>query len=310
MVGHYICYGIIAYDFILMCDLNIIPNSIIKKNIKRWIDEDASNFDFTAVGEDIVINATLYLKSSGIICGTKVVNKIFEEFHIEIAWTDNYEGKYVTINPREKIILATCTGKMSNMNLAERIALNFLQKCSGIATNAHKYNVAASMNPDFIGKIAATRKIIPGFGIFQKYAAIVGGCDSHRVNITDMVMIKDNHRDQAAIRNIPFVDYVNSIKKVAGFTKKIEIECRNIQEVNEAIPLADIIMLDNFAPDSVRQVSKLIKDNHPNIIVDISGGINLANLHEYLGPNIDVISISKVLDYDSIDISLKTNKIH
>lgn len=287
--------------------INIIPDHIIIKNVERWIEEDASNFDFTAIGEDTVITSNLFLKSSGMICGTKVVNKIFEMFSITITWLANYEGQFITINPGEKLTIAVCTGKISCMNLAERIALNFLQKCSGIATNAYQYNQAAAINKTFTGKIAATRKIIPGFGIFQKYAAIVGGCDSHRVNITDMIMIKDNHRDQATLRNINFVDYAKEIKRVAGFTKKIEIECRNIDEVMEAIPFADIIMLDNFAPHDVITVSKLIKDTNPHIIVDVSGGINLDNLQSYLGPNVDVISISKVLDYLSIDFSLKTN---
>lgn len=287
---------------------NIIPDHIIAKYVQTWIEEDATCFDFTAVGDDIIITSNLFLKSSGILCGSKVVEKIFGMFGINIKWLDDYEGKYITVLSGKKVIIATCIGRASSMNLAERIALNFLQKCSGIATNAYRYKQAALTNPLFTGKIAATRKIIPGFGIFQKYAAIIGGCDSHRINVTDMIMIKDNHRDQATLKKMSFSDYVSEIKKLSGFTKKLEIECRNIDEVTEALPFADIIMLDNFMPNDVGIVSKMIKDNNPNIIVDVSGGINLDNIHSYLGPNIDIISISKVLDYDNIDVSLKTKK--
>lgn len=289
---------------------NIITDSKFDQIIDSWTNDDIPTFDASTMGFNEIGTSTIYMKSSGTLCGKPFVNKIFKKFNCTIIWHDGFEeGSYITIPKNSKVRAARLSGKISDLLIAERLALNLLSECSGIATNCKKYQEIAKTCPGFTGVIAATRKVTPGFGLFQKYAVIVGGCDSHRLNISSMVMIKDNHRDACANQHILFSDYVSNIKKFIGFSQKIEIECRNMAEVKEAVVTkADIIMLDNFSPEQIQEACTYIKEKS-NILIDVSGGINTQNLEQYLGPNIDIISMSELTrKFDYIDFSMKIDR--
>lgn len=286
---------------------SFITDITFNKYLKRWLEEDVPAFDIAScLLKQQIRSATIFIKSPGVICGIPFVTKIFKKLNCDIVWHVE-EGDYIT----ERKSIAIVTGTNSDLLTGERIALNLLSECSGIATNCRKHLELSKTVETFTGVLAATRKITLGFSLFQKYAVIIGGCDTHRINISSMVMIKDNHRDISKNEGIAFSEYFAQVKKVAGFSQKIEIECRNIEEVDEAIQLgADIIMLDNFKPNDVNEVSRYIKEKNSSILVDVSGGINIDNLIEYLGPNIDIISMSTLIrGVKHVDYSMKINKV-
>jgi len=156
------------------------------------------------------------------------------------------------------------------------------------------------------GEIAATRKTTPGFRLVEKYAVLVGGASTHRYDLSSMIMLKDNHIwSSGDISNA-----VKSARKVGGFSIKIEVECRSVDEARSAAKAgADIIMLDNFSPETLHQSAEILKEEFPNLLVEASGGITESNVEDYMGPFIDVISLGSITQgYHPVNFSLKILK--
>jgi len=200
-----------------------------------------------------------------------------------------------TIEPGVEI--AKVLGPARGMLTAERTALNFLQRLSGIATMAAKFVQAVA---DYPVKIVDTRKTTPGWRTLEKYAVRVGGANNHRFGLYDAVLIKDNH-----------IALAGSIKKAVEmamakipFTMKIEVEAKTWEQVEDALGSeADIIMLDNMKPDEMRKAVELINGKK---LVEASGGIRLENLAEVAATGVDVISIGALTHSAmSLDISMK-----
>jgi nicotinate-nucleotide pyrophosphorylase (carboxylating) len=272
--------------------------------IKDWLKEDIPNFD---IGGYVVGNkfgkSVLLGKSEGILAGVPFFSKVFEYLDCEIEWLKQ-EGS--SIAPVEE--LAFVTGKINNILQGERLALNILTKTSGIATQAKKMTLLAEKH-GFKGKISGTRKTTPGFRLFEKYALLVGGADTHRMDLSSMIMLKDNHINCVG-------DITNAIKKtrdVASTWYKIEVECQNLSQAEEAIKAgADIIMLDNFNPSLAKETAKLLKEKYTNqrFTLEVSGGISKETVIEYFSPHIDIISMgSLITNYRPLDFSLKIKKL-
>lgn len=202
------------------------------------------------------------------------------------------------IRPGE--VLATVSGCVRSVLTAERTALNFLQRMSGIATLTARY-VAAVAETGVV--IKDTRKTTPGLRILEKYAVRVGGGQSHRAHLADGVLIKDNHLVVQRARGMSLKEIVAKAKQEAqGLT--VEVEVSSVQEALEAAAGgADIIMLDNMPPDEMRQAVSLLP---PGVKTEASGGINLTNVRAVAETGVDIISIGALThSAPALDISLE-----
>ena len=287
----------------------LIPPTF-KQTIALWLEEDIPSFDYSScvVGDKPEI-AILYGKATGVLAGVPFINMVFELVHCTIEWFVE-EGTFM--NPdiskgREGYLkLAKVTGLAKDILMGERLALNILATASGIAYKSYRLNQIALSVDEFKGKVAATRKVTPGFRLVQKYAVLVGGCDSHRMDLSSMIMLKDNAIDSCG----SITNAVKEARKLGGFSLKIEVESRNLEEAMEAGKAnADVIMLDNFSPSEAIRVSKLIKEEFPHIMIEVSGGITEETAKLYMGPHIDILSTSSLIQgVPVVDFSLKIQK--
>ncbi|KAJ3344275.1 hypothetical protein HDU93_000065 [Gonapodya sp. JEL0774] len=250
--------------------------------------------------------AILYGKSKGVIAGVPFFEEVFRQCDCTVEWLVE-EGEY--FEPIKQC--ARVRGKARYLLMGERTALNMIARASGIATRAHRLNQIKARY-GFKGLIAGTRKTTPGFRMVEKYAMLVGGVDTHRMDLSSMIMLKDNHIwSQGSITSA-----VQMARQVGGFALKIEVECRTEDEADEAIAAgADIIMLDNFKPAEMKVVARRLKERWGSrsvdqggrqFLIEGSGGINEETVHEYFCPDIDVLSLGSLTQsVPHIDFSLK-----
>jgi len=269
--------------------------------LKDWIYRDESFIDFSAYAlRNNVCEAEIIFKSNDcILSGVDVLNALMKEFslHIEFYFSDSDK----IINDENNVLIGRIKGDAYNVLLCERTFLNVLSLMSATAT---KTNLMAEklLNTNTGTKIAATRKIIPGVGYLQKLAVINGGGDTHRMNLNDAIMIKDNHIVlYGGIENA-----LDVVKKYSSFSKKIEIETKNeVEALLAAKKGADIIMLDNFNAEDAKITAAKIKGISPLICVEVSGGISEDSFLCYADKNIDVISMGKLTsEIKYLDFSL------
>lgn len=281
---------------------NLLPQSW-KNILNEYLMYDIPKFDIGGfvVGEEIK-TAKLLMKSEGVLCGVSFFEEIFNKLDCKVSWIK--EEGYIC-SSSDKIKIATVTGKVCNILQGERVALNILSRTSGIATQA-KVLSNIKKNNNWNGQIAGTRKTTPGFSLFEKYALLVGGCSTHRMDLSSMVMLKDNHIWSAG----SITDCVKKAKIATGFSTKIEVECQNKEEAIEAAKAgADIVMLDNFNPILLKSDAKEIKQLFPNLIIEASGGITQDKIVSYFSNDVDVISMGNLTQgYNTVDFSLKIIK--
>ena len=184
----------------------------------------------------------------------------------------------------------------------ERTALNTISRCSGVATSSHNA-VTQARKLGWNGHLAGTRKTTPGFRIVEKYGLLVGGAATHRLDLSQMVMLKDNHVWAAG----SITNAVKMAKQAAGFSQKVEVECQTLEEAVEAATAgADITMLDNFEPNQLKKDAKTLKLQFPHLLIEASGGITIDTMNEYLDENVDILSQGKLTQgYPAVDYSLK-----
>jgi nicotinate-nucleotide pyrophosphorylase (carboxylating) len=269
--------------------------------IKQAIKEDIGNGDVTSnlfIGSDSTSKAELLLKENGVIAGLEIFKFVYklidEKINIKLLFND---GKY----SKDKTILAKLEGNTRNLLKGERVALNILQRMSGIATAVYDYKTRLRNNTI---KIIDTRKTTPNFRLFEKLAVKIGGGDNHRFGLYDMILIKDNHIEaNGGIENV-----LDKIKKIRKKTElKIEIEVKTLKQfkllLNKGYGLVDIIMLDNF---NIADVKKAIRLNNRKYKIEISGGINKDNISGYRNIiGIDYISVGSIThSIKSLDIAL------
>jgi len=255
--------------------------------IEEYLQEDMPSFDFGGfvVGEKQE-KAEILLKANGVICGIPFVTKIFNYLNCTINWLVQ-EGSKISVNSG-KIPVAVIMGPARNILMGERTALNLMARASGIATMSRKAKEIADQ-AGWTGRVAGTRKTTPGFRLVEKYALLVGGVDTHRHDLSSMIMLKDNHIASAG----SITDAVKRARSVGGFSLKIEVECQTQEEAEEALRAgAEIVMLDNFKAENLKIASKNIKQKFPHALIEASGGVTLATLSTYFSPSLDIISSS------------------
>ncbi|MBR1892994.1 MAG: carboxylating nicotinate-nucleotide diphosphorylase [Lachnospiraceae bacterium] len=236
----------------------------------------------------------LIAKEDGIVCGLTVFERVFklldENTVVEFEAKD---GDSVTVGQK----LATVRGDIRVLLSGERTALNYLQKMSGVATYTSK--VAKLLEGSNI-KLLDTRKTTPNNRIFEKYAVRVGGGNNHRYNLSDGVLLKDNHIGAAG----SVKKAVEMAKEYAPFVRKIEVEVETLDMVREAVEAkADIIMLDNMKHDTIREAMEIIDGRAE---VEVSGNVTKENIEKLKDLGVDYIS-SGALTHSSpiLDLSLK-----
>ena len=278
------------YDPITM-KLNVDPY------ILSALKEDITSEDVTTncvMPEAKAGEVDLICKEDGIICGLDVFARVFELLD-EKTKIEFYVKDGDAVKAKQK--LAAVTGDIRILLSGERTALNYLQRMSGIATYT---NSVASLLKGTDIKLLDTRKTSPNNRIFEKYAVRIGGGHNHRYNLTDGVLLKDNHIGAAG----GVKEAVAMAKKYAPFVRKIEVEVENLDMVKEAVEAgADIIMLDNMSPEIMKEAVDII-DKRAEI--EISGNVTKENIERIKGLGVDYVS-SGALTHSApiLDLSLK-----
>ena len=236
----------------------------------------------------------LIAKEDGILCGAQVFERVFTllDPNMKIEWMAK-DGE----NIHDQQVLAQVKGDIRVLLSGERTALNYLQRMSGIATYTHQ--MAKLLEGTSI-QLLDTRKTTPNMRIFEKYAVKVGGGHNHRYNLSDGVMLKDNHIDAAG----GVSQAIQMARAYAPFVRKIEVEVENLDMVQEAVAAgADIIMLDNMDHDMMAQAISLIDGKAK---IEISGNVTKANIDRIKDLSVDYIS-SGALTHSApiLDVSLK-----
>ena len=277
------------------------------KFIKLALEEDISSEDVTtnSVMPDYKKGEVqLICKEDGIIAGLSVFERVFTMLDpaTEVKYAE-YNGRPVKDGDRvtKGELLAVVTGDIRVLLSGERTALNYLQRMSGIATYTNK--VAALLEGTGI-KLLDTRKTGPCMRIFEKYAVKVGGGNNHRYNLSDGVLLKDNHIDAAG----GVKEAIMAAKEYAPFVRKIEVETENLDMVKEAVEAgADIIMLDNMSPEEMEEAVKYIDGRAET---ECSGNITKENIEKIKNIGIDYVS-SGALTHSApiMDLSLKHLKV-
>lgn len=272
--------------------------------IRQALAEDIGPGDHTALAtipENAAGKSKLLIKEAGILAGVDIARQVFYELdpslHFEKLIPDG-----TAVKPGD--VAFYISGNSRSLLSGERLALNFMQRMSGIATSTHQ------MVRQLHGtgaKILDTRKTTPLLRELEKMAVRLGGGENHRMGLYDMIMIKDNHVDFAGgIRQA--IDAVHKYLKLKGLTLKIEIEVRNFRELEEAVSVGKIdrIMLDNFTPGDLKKAVELIGGKYET---EASGGISRHNIREYAETGVDYISVGALTHHiKSLDMSLKAMK--
>lgn len=272
---------------------------IVDKIIKDALVEDIPNEDITTnsiISEDSISSVDLLCKEEGIIAGLEVYARVF---HILGGVTvDLLKKDGDRVYPKEKI--AELKGSTRNILMGERVALNLLQRMSGIATLTNKF-VKQIEHTD--AKLLDTRKTTPNLKILEKYAVKVGGGNNHRFNLSDGVMLKDNHIDAAG----GITNAVTLARKNSSFVRKIEVETETLEMVQEALDVkADIIMLDNMDLDTAKKAVSMIGDKAE---IEFSGNVSLETIKSIAEIGVDFISVGALTHSAKIlDLSMKNLK--
>ncbi|KAI4847121.1 nicotinate-nucleotide pyrophosphorylase [Aureobasidium sp. EXF-8845] len=273
--------------------------------ISAWLAEDTPSFDYGGfVVGAAPATARLLAKSPGILAGVPFVEEIFKQLDCKVEWLVK-EGDLVGQNGKQHV--ATVSGPTRNLLLGERVALNVIARCSGIATKSHSL-LTLLRNAGYKNTLAGTRKTTPGFRLVEKYGMIVGGCDPHRQDLSTMTMLKDNHI-WACDNNIATA--VSAAKAAGGFAIKVEVECQSLQEAEQAVDAgADVVMLDNFTPEDMKKAARSLKEKYGGgprgPLVEVSGGLTEENVEDYVSDDVDVISSSSIHQGTKhVDFSLK-----
>lgn len=254
---------------------------LYREIIERALREDIGNGDLTtkSIFGDETGEGLIFVKEQGVLAGIFIAAEVFAQIDKDIDFKAMHsDGTQISAGE----CIAHIRGKITSILTAERVALNFLQRMSGIATSTKK---AVDLIKHTHARIADTRKTTPGLRILEKYSVRLGGGINHRFNLSDLILIKDNHIKGAG----SLTEVVLRTRKNKGFAVKIEVETANLAQVNEALDCkADIIMLDNMSTSDMAAAVKLASGK---ALIEASGGITYDRLIEVANTGVDIISL-------------------
>ncbi len=264
----------------------MLSDFYIEDHIKNALKEDIGFGDITTenlASDSDILEASLCTREDGVLCGAHIFEKVFKilspDINVKFYFKDGDK-----IKKGDKI--AEISGSAKYILMGERVALNYIQRMSGIATETAKYQAAIGNLP---AKIVDTRKTTPNFRAFEKYAVKTGGGALHRFNLSDCAMIKDNHIKFAG----SITKAVEKLRVNISHAHKIEVECDTLEQVKEALEAgADIIMLDNMPCDMMKEACKIINKKVP---VEASGNVRLDTVRKIAECGVDIISSSAIV---------------
>lgn len=272
---------------------------IVDKIITEALTEDIPSGDISTdsiITEDFDSSVELIAKENGIISGLSVFERVFTILgNVKIKFLKK-DGDNVA--PGD--LVAILKGSTKSLLTGERVALNLLQRMSGVATLTNKYVKALEGTKT---KLLDTRKTTPNLRLLEKYSVKVGGGENHRYNLSDGVMLKDNHIAYAG----GIKAAVEMARKNNSFVRKIEVETENLDMVKEALEAkADIIMLDNMSKEDMIKAVKLINGS---ALTECSGNVTLDNIKDCAETGVDYISVGALThSYKCLDLSMKNLK--
>lgn len=275
----------------------VIFNVNMKKYMEMALAEDITWGDVSteAVAKDGgIARVQLIAKGEGILCGLDVFLGVFKLLDEEAGFETEYKDGDV-VNPGD--LIGIVYGDVRALLSGERTALNYLQRMSGIATITSRY---VKVLKPYKTKLLDTRKITPNMRVFEKYAVKVGGGTNHRYNLSDGVMLKDNHIDAAG----GIAKAVEMARENSPFVRKIEVETENLEMVKEALLAgADIIMLDNMDNETMKKAVEMVADKAET---ECSGNITEERLKEIGEIGVDYVSCGAIT-YNApiLDLSMK-----
>ena len=264
----------------------MLNNFFIEEHVRKALEEDIGFGDITTdylTNEEDLMTCELNSRVDGILAGRTVFETVFkilsDKVNVKFYFKDGDR-----IKKGDK--LADIKGPARYILMGERVALNYIQRMSGIATETNKYQKAIG---EFKAKIVDTRKTTPLFRAFEKYSVKIGGGSLHRFNLSDCAMIKDNHIKYAST----LTKAVETLRKNISHAHKIEVECDTFEQVKEAIECkADIIMLDNM---TIEQMKTCVDYISGRAIVEASGNVNLDTVRSIASVGVDIISSSAIV---------------
>lgn len=282
-----------------------LPRKILEGKLRNMLAEDLGQGDITTalvIPANSTAEAEVIAKESGVIAGMEEAKILLESlgFKVENLVSDGEKVK-------AKSILMRISGDTRTMLSVERTLLNIISRMSGIATTTRKL-IEKIRKARLKTKVACTRKVAPGLLYFDKKAVSIGGGDTHRLHLDDMILIKDNHI--AVVGSIEKA--VKTVRKNASFSKKIEVEATKVKDVLTAAKAgADIIMLDNFSTKQIEKAVKLLRKErlYGKVLLEASGGITAENIIAYALTGVDVVSLGEITDSaKALDISLEITR--
>lgn len=270
------------------------------ERIKKALYEDIYMGDVTTDAifmEPTEVTASLIAKENGVVAGIEVFKRVF--YHVDSKIDIEFfvgEGSNVVAGQ----LVATLKGDAASILKGERVALNFIQRMSGIATSTRAFVEKVSA---YDATIVDTRKTVPLLREFDKWAVRLGGGKNHRMGLFDAVMIKDNHIDAAG----SITEAVKRVKLRVGHTVKIEVEVQTLLALQEALALnVDIIMLDNMTNDQMKQAVAFVKASEKTVVLEASGNMSLERVESVAQTGVDVISVGALThSVVALDLSLK-----
>ncbi|HAR39145.1 MAG TPA: carboxylating nicotinate-nucleotide diphosphorylase [Porphyromonadaceae bacterium] len=280
-----------------MMDVDKLINNLIELAFAEDIG-DGDHTTLCSIPAEETGQSRLIIKEEGILAGVEVAKTIFHKFdnnlEIEVFLNDG-----TPVQPGD--IAFVVSGKIQSLLQTERLVLNVMQRMSGIATMTRKYVKQLEGTPT---RILDTRKTTPGMRMLEKQAVKIGGGENHRIGLFDMILLKDNHVDFAGgIENA--IHRAQTYLKEKNKSLKIEIEVRNLQELDEVLRVggADRIMLDNFTPELTREAVQIVGGR---VELESSGGITFETIRRYAETGVDYISVGAIThSVKSLDMSLK-----
>ena len=260
-----------------------LSDEYIIGKIADFLTEDIPNGDITTestTSDDSKITAEIHAVEKLVFAGTEIIPHCFGK---KCQVTINHKNGAMLSNGN---VIGVVTGSAREILSRERVMLNLIQRLCGIATLSHEY---AEIAKPFNVKILDTRKTTPGLRLFEKYAVAIGGAFNHRLNLSNGILIKDNHIVAAgSVTNA----IVSTRKK--GSHLPLELEVDNFDQIHEALTTGvDGFLLDNMKPETIRSAVSIIRasQNGKDVFIEASGGITLENIHPYLDTGINAISI-------------------
>ena len=281
--------------------MNWLENGEVMAAIGEFLAEDIGRGDITTratVAPDTRGQGRFLAKEYLVICGLDVAEAVFLHLdpdtpEIETSYSEGDEVEVGTV-------FAALKGYADVLLTGERVALNLMQRMSGIATLTRAFVKAVEGTG---ASIVDTRKTTPGLRALEKYAVTVGGGKNHRMGLDDGVLIKDNHIALAG----GITEAVAAAKHHVGHLHKIEVEITNWAQLREAIEAgAEIVMLDNQTPEEAAKLVQMARDMNPNVLIEASGGMELDRVRLFAEAGVDLISVGRLThSARAVDISFK-----